>query len=88
MADFEQVLRESGGIQSRWRRSSYKILMGPVQADLDQAKAETLVWSLDGALRYVPMAALYDGKQYALREVQHGDDHSGQHQSSWKTSRM
>jgi CHAT domain-containing protein len=37
-----------------------------VKADLDQAKAETLVWSLDGALRYVPMAALYDGKQYVV----------------------
>jgi len=24
------------------------------------------VWSLDGALRYVPMAALYDGKQYVV----------------------
>jgi CHAT domain-containing protein len=37
-----------------------------VQADLDQAKAETLVWSLDGVLRYVPMAALFDGKQYLI----------------------
>ena len=44
----------------------YKILIGPVKADLDQAQAETLVWSLDGVLRYVPMAALYDGKQYLV----------------------
>jgi CHAT domain-containing protein len=34
----------------------YTILIGPVKADLDQAKAETLVWSLDGVLRYVPIA--------------------------------
>jgi CHAT domain-containing protein len=46
----------------------YKILIGPVQADLDQAEAETLVWSLDGVLRYVPMAALFDGKQYLIEE--------------------
>ena len=46
----------------------YKILIGPVQGDLEQAKAETLVWSLDGVLRYVPMAALYDGKQYAVEK--------------------
>jgi CHAT domain-containing protein len=44
----------------------YKILIGPVKADLDQAQAETLVWSLDGALRYIPMAALYDGKKYLV----------------------
>ena len=46
----------------------YKILIGPVKADLEQAHAETLVWSLDGVLRYVPMAALYDGKQYVVEK--------------------
>jgi CHAT domain-containing protein len=46
----------------------YQILIGPVKADLDQARAETLVWSLDGALRYVPMAALYDGKRYLVEQ--------------------
>jgi CHAT domain-containing protein/Tfp pilus assembly protein PilF len=44
----------------------YKILIGPVREDLDQARAETLVWSLDGVLRYIPMAALYDGQQYLI----------------------
>jgi CHAT domain-containing protein len=36
--------------------------------DLRQAKAQTLMWSLDGALRYVPLAALYDGKQYLIEQ--------------------
>ncbi len=35
-----------------------------LQKDLDGIKADTLVWSLDGTLRYVPMAALWDGKNY------------------------
>ncbi len=48
------------------REDLYKILIGPMQADLDQAEAKTLVWSLDGVLRYVPIAALYDGKQYLV----------------------
>ena len=30
----------------------------------DKGRVPTLLWSLDGALRYVPMAALYDGRQY------------------------
>jgi CHAT domain-containing protein len=29
-------------------------------------QAETLVWSLDGVLRYVPIAALYDGMHYVV----------------------
>jgi len=36
--------------------------------DLKQAHAETLMWSLDGPLRYVPVAALYDGKQYLIEK--------------------
>lgn len=44
----------------------YKTLVGPVEADLAQARATTLVWVLDGKLRYLPMSALYDGKQYLI----------------------
>jgi CHAT domain-containing protein len=36
--------------------------------DLRQARAKTLMWSLDGALRYVPLAALYDGQQYLVEQ--------------------
>jgi CHAT domain-containing protein len=46
----------------------YKILIGPVQADLDQAQAQTMIWTLDGDLRYIPMAALYDGKEYLIQK--------------------
>jgi CHAT domain-containing protein/Tfp pilus assembly protein PilF len=45
----------------------YKILVSPVAADLAQAQASTLVWVLDGKLRYVPMSVLYDGKQYLVQ---------------------
>jgi CHAT domain-containing protein len=68
VADFEQVLRNPSRDPKPLAQELYKILMGPIQGDLAQAKAETLVWSLDGVLRYVPMAALYDGKQYAVEK--------------------
>ena len=42
----------------------YQIVIGDLQKELDQAKVATLLWSLDNNLRYIPMAALYDGKQY------------------------
>jgi CHAT domain-containing protein/WD40 repeat protein len=44
----------------------YKILVGPIEKDLEGAKAETLMWSLDGILRYLPMPALHDGKKYLV----------------------
>lgn len=35
-----------------------------LKKDLAGVEADTIVWSLDGALRYVPMAALWDGEKY------------------------
>jgi CHAT domain-containing protein/tetratricopeptide (TPR) repeat protein len=67
-ADFEQALRDPRRDPKPLALQLYTILIGPVKAELDQAKAETLVWSLDGVLRYVPMAALYDGKQYLVEK--------------------
>ena len=49
----------------------YKILLAPVEKDLRAMKAQTLMWSLDGVLRYVPMAALHDGKQYLVERYRH-----------------
>ena len=46
----------------------YQILVGPVAKDLEGANAKTLMWSLDGALRYVPMAALHDGDKYMVEK--------------------
>ncbi|MGP8270393.1 MAG: CHAT domain-containing protein [Terracidiphilus sp.] len=66
VAGFQQVLRDPAKDPKPMAQELYKILIGPVKSDLDQAQAETLVWSLDGVLRYVPMAALYDGKQYLV----------------------
>jgi CHAT domain-containing protein len=38
----------------------YNVLVKPIEADLAQAHAHTLVWELDDVLHYIPMAALYD----------------------------
>jgi CHAT domain-containing protein/tetratricopeptide (TPR) repeat protein len=44
----------------------YTLIIGPIEKDLAGAKAETIMWSLDGALRYLPVAALHDGKHYLV----------------------
>jgi CHAT domain-containing protein len=66
IAAFQRVLRTPSSDPKPLAQELYKILMGPIQADLDQAKARTLVWSLDGPLRYIPLAALYDGEHYIV----------------------
>jgi CHAT domain-containing protein len=48
----------------------YKILIGPAANDLAKAKVQTVMWSLDGVLRYVPVAALHDRKQYLVEQYQ------------------
>jgi CHAT domain-containing protein len=52
----------------------YGMVVAPLEDELKtmetpsdaQGRAPTLLWSLDDALRYVPMAALYDGQRYMV----------------------
>jgi CHAT domain-containing protein len=52
----------------------YNLIMAPLENELKtltpapgaQASVPTLLWSLDDALRYVPMGALYDGSHYMV----------------------
>ncbi|GAB4177855.1 MAG: hypothetical protein Fur006_09820 [Coleofasciculaceae cyanobacterium] len=44
----------------------YNWLISPILTELRTSKSETLVFVLDGSLRNIPMAALYDGKQYLV----------------------
>ncbi|MBN3905586.1 MAG: CHAT domain-containing protein [Nostoc sp. NMS1] len=46
----------------------YKWLIQPAEAALVETKTPTLVFVLDGWLRNIPMAALYDGKQYLVEK--------------------
>ncbi|HZS47274.1 MAG TPA: tetratricopeptide repeat protein [Blastocatellia bacterium] len=66
--EFREVLQNPKLDPLPLAQELYKILVGPVAKDLKTAKAETLMWSLDGVLRYVPMAALHDGKQYMVEK--------------------
>lgn len=48
----------------------YDIILKPAEAEMQRQKARTLLWSLDGNLRYVPMAALWDGERYLVEQYQ------------------
>jgi CHAT domain-containing protein/Tfp pilus assembly protein PilF len=65
---FKEVLQNPHVDPRPAAQELYKILLAPIEKELQQAKAQTLMWSLDGALRYIPMSALYDGQQYMVEK--------------------
>ncbi len=46
----------------------YQWLIAPIETALRSAAIDTLVFVPDGPLRLIPMAALYDGKQYLIQQ--------------------
>ena len=44
----------------------YNRLIKPIENELAQAGAKTIIYAPDGQLRYIPLAALYDGKQWLV----------------------
>ncbi len=44
----------------------YNWLIKPLEGELKQEKVRNLVFALDRVTRYIPMSALYDGKQYLI----------------------
>ncbi|MUG95825.1 tetratricopeptide repeat protein [Scytonema sp. UIC 10036] len=44
----------------------YKWLIQPIENDLKQANAQAIIYAPDGKLRYIPLAALYDGKNWLV----------------------
>lgn len=44
----------------------YNWLIQPIQAQLEKNGIQTLIFALDGPLRTIPMAALYDGQHYLV----------------------
>jgi CHAT domain-containing protein len=49
-------------------RQLYDWLIQPLEAELKAGKIHHLVFSLDRGTRYIPMAVLFDGKQYLIQK--------------------
>ncbi len=66
---FRSALR-SGGRPVRASISSaqnlYRWLIEPIEADLAQTNAQTILYAPDGPLRYIPLAALHDGNRWLV----------------------
>lgn len=44
----------------------YQWLIQPIENDLRQANAETILYAPDAQLRYIPLAALHDGEEWSI----------------------
>ena len=64
IAAFRRLLRDPKSDAQKASQALYQLLVAPVAQDLEQAGAKTVMLSLDGALRYLPFAALHDGERY------------------------
>ena len=61
---FLDLIKDPGNDPIQPSQDLFAIILGPVQKDLQAAGASTLLWSLDGSLRFIPIAALQDGQTH------------------------
>ncbi|NJR57027.1 MAG: CHAT domain-containing protein [Acaryochloris sp. CRU_2_0] len=47
----------------------YTWLIKPLEADLKQANAQSIIYAPDGQLRYIPLAALHDGTHWLVQRL-------------------
>ena len=66
---FRQALSNASQDPLPEAQELYRLLLSPIADDLRQAGAKTLMLDLDGMLRYVPFAALHDGKNYLVETL-------------------
>lgn len=65
---FREILQDPERDPLPSAQELYTIMVGPIAKDLKDTNAKTIMWSLDGTLRYIPVAALHDGRNYLAEE--------------------
>ncbi|MEE3720024.1 tetratricopeptide repeat protein, partial [Tumidithrix elongata RA019] len=69
IVEFRANLRDPSSFDVRKDgQKFYDWLIHPFDAELQQAKVQTIIYAPDGQLRYIPLAALYDGKQWLVEK--------------------
>jgi CHAT domain-containing protein/uncharacterized protein HemY len=65
VAEFKSELIDAGSEDYKEPAIAlYNLLIKPIEAELIQAQAQTILYAPDGILRYIPLSALNDGKQW------------------------
>ncbi len=64
VAELREALTDASADPRPLAKSLYDALIAPIQGELQAAGIHTLMLYLDDVLRYLPLAALYDGQAY------------------------
>jgi CHAT domain-containing protein len=67
IAEYRSALEKPGSNAQPLAQQLYTWLIKPLEADLQQSNVKTLIYAPDGQLRYIPLAALHDGKQWLVQ---------------------
>jgi CHAT domain-containing protein len=65
---FRNQIQDANIDPTEMAQQLYWMLLGPIERTLTQAKVKRIMFSLDDALRYLPMAALHDGNRYLIEK--------------------
>jgi CHAT domain-containing protein/uncharacterized protein HemY len=67
IAAFRSALQNPSSNAKPPAQQLYNWLIKPLEADLKAADAQTIIYAPDAQLRYIPLAALYDGQQWLVQ---------------------
>jgi CHAT domain-containing protein len=69
IVEFVKGLRDSGSEDVKVpAKQMYSWLIKPFETELAELTIDTIIYAPDGQLRYIPLAALYDGKQWLVEK--------------------
>ena len=68
ISNFRTALKTPSNDPRPLANKLYTWLIQPLEAELKQAGAQTIIYAPDGSLRYIPLAALHDGKQWLVEK--------------------
>jgi CHAT domain-containing protein/uncharacterized protein HemY len=66
IVEFREALKNPTSDVKISAKRLYDLLIKPLEKDLNQANPKTIIYAPDGKLRYIPLAALHDGKQWLI----------------------
>ena len=64
IVDFRSALQNPRTDATKPAQKLYDWLIKPIEKDLNTANTKTIIYAPDGQLRYIPLAALHNGKQW------------------------
>ena len=67
IANFRSVLHDPSRDAKPAAQKLYTWLIKPLKKELQQARAQTIIYAPDAQLRYIPLQALHDGQQWLVQ---------------------